>query len=98
MLDTQLTGLEKLVASGFIQGMKPLEVAGRLGLSVWTVRNLVVRLRLRFRANSFGELVALLTREEELRIEVLKVPIARSRQQPPEVLLLLPRPPAKSDA
>jgi DNA-binding CsgD family transcriptional regulator len=98
VLKTQLTSQEKLVANGFLQGMKPLEVAGRLGISVWTVRNLTMRLRVKLHVQSIAELVELLTREQGLRAEVLKVPLARKRKQPEEVLHLLSLLSAKSDA
>ena len=98
MLNTQLNGLEKFVASGQLQEMKPREVAGRLGVSIWSVRNIVMQLRTKLQTESIAELVAEFNREEKLKADILKLPIARGRKQSSEVLNLLSNRSPKSDA
>ena len=84
MPDVQLSSLERFVANGLLQGMRPLEIAGRMGLQRWTIRDACIRLRLKLSANSLQDVVAMIGADEVVRAQVLSQPLVRAREQTPE--------------
>ena len=84
MPKVQLSQLECFVANGLLQGMRPLEIAGRLGLKRWTIRDACIRLRLKLSAGSLQEVVTKVGADEFVRAQVLSHPVARAREQTPE--------------
>ena len=89
MLDAKLSDLECFVANGLAQGMRPLEIAGRMGLKHWTIRDACVRLRWKLSAESLQDVVSTIGADESIRKQVLAQPLLRAREQTPEAKAFL---------